>query len=142
LSESTAQTVRAQPSTRPSRRRGFHHATLRAVHAWAIVPLTVPPFGEAAGVFPTPEDIQLLRDAGEKLLDDAVEQALREAKDGPTVERTLAQAHHAEALLAEAEDADLLVVGSRGLGGFQRSTARLRQPAGCTSRSLPGRHRP
>jgi nucleotide-binding universal stress UspA family protein len=43
---------------------------------------------------------------------------LREAKDGPTIERKLVQARPAEALLAEAEGADLVVVGSRGLGGF------------------------
>jgi nucleotide-binding universal stress UspA family protein len=80
----------------------FHHVTLRPVHAWTIVPVAVPPLGEAASVFPTPEDIELLREGAQKLLDDAVEQALRVAKDRPMIEPKLVQARPAEALLAEA----------------------------------------
>jgi nucleotide-binding universal stress UspA family protein len=58
----------------------------------------------------------VLQEAAQRLLDDVV---AGETKDGgPTIERKLVQGLPAEALLAEAKDADLLLVGSRGLGGF------------------------
>jgi len=41
------------------------------------------------------------------------------AGSGVSVTRILRQGHAAQVLVAEAHDADLLVVGSRGLGGFK-----------------------
>jgi nucleotide-binding universal stress UspA family protein len=96
----------------------FHEAAVRAVHAWTIVPVTAPPFGEPPVIHPTPDEIAMLQEAAQRLLDESVDEVAA-AKDGPAIERKLVQGLAAEALLAEAQDADLLVVGSRGLGGFK-----------------------
>lgn len=45
-------------------------------------------------------------------------------------------------LLAAARDADMIVVGSRGAGGFARLPVRVGQYPGQPPRALPGRHRP
>jgi len=91
-------------ATAEARRR---HATLEVVHAWRAVPI-----GDY--LFSQPEPGGSSRFA-RKLLDEAVE---AEDTTGVTVERKLVIGSGAYGLLHEAKGADLLVVGSRGRGGF------------------------
>jgi nucleotide-binding universal stress UspA family protein len=91
-----------------ARRRG---ATLRVVHAW-FEPVTAYPF--AAGMV---IETQAIEDAARHILRDAV--ARIHAVDGElTIEESLVHGSAATALLEETEKADLVVVGSRGHGGF------------------------
>lgn len=55
----------------------------------------------------------------ESALDGIVDGALHGEEPGVTIDRVVVQGGAAKNLLALAEDADLLVVGSRGLGGFK-----------------------
>ena len=87
-----------------ARRRG---ATLEVVHAWRRIPVTDYFVNE-------PEPGGSARYA-RALLDKAVE---AEDTTGITVERKLVPGTGAYGLLHEAKGADLLVVGSRGRGGF------------------------
>jgi nucleotide-binding universal stress UspA family protein len=78
---------------------------------WAV---TLSRFGgEIVPVF-APEDIEK---AADRLLRDAVKEVTGDDCDVAVTTR-LAKGHPAEALLAVADDAELLVVGSRGHGGF------------------------
>lgn len=88
-------------------RRG---ATLRVVHV-AYVPVVSTPF--VGGVYyPTVEEVQAI---GRPILDAAVDRA---ARLDPTVRvlTTLRSGAPSEVLLDAAKDADLVVVGTRGLG--------------------------
>ena len=89
-------------------------AAVRAVAAWHIPALVY------EGGFATP-DTRLLdevaAETGEKLAR-AVEEAAEDASS-VVVEAVVREGQPATVLLDEADDADLLVVGSRGLGGFR-----------------------
>jgi nucleotide-binding universal stress UspA family protein len=91
--------------------------TLRAVHAWTLpVTVTVSGYG---GV--TPIDMELLsfaRDAADELLAGVLREVAEEAPD-IGVERAVLEGPPAAILVEEAKSAELLVVGSRGLGGFR-----------------------
>jgi nucleotide-binding universal stress UspA family protein len=89
------------------------HARLRIVHAFAWplfkqAKLGPSPFGPAQGG---------LRAEAERVLDEAVRRACAEAP-GVAVEGRTRVGLPPAVLLAESADADLVVVGSRGLGGF------------------------
>ncbi|HEY8546569.1 MAG TPA: universal stress protein [Acidimicrobiales bacterium] len=84
-------------------------ATLEVVHAWQLPVAT----GLYAGTPIYPSGAEEL---ARQVLDEAIEQ---EDTDGVAVERHLACAPASRALLVAAERADLVVVGSRGLGGFK-----------------------
>jgi hypothetical protein len=58
------------------------------------------------------------------------------------VRRAPAEGQPAEALLQEARDADLVVVGNRGHGGFRQPPAWLGQPPGRPPRALSRHRRP
>ena len=99
----------------------FRKATLRAVHAW-LIPLTIAAPGPMLGGVPIDygetleEELEAARSAAEKHLEDLVE---RVRPDGVEIERVVVEGQPAKALLEAAADADLLVVGSRGRGGFK-----------------------
>lgn len=88
---------------------------LLAVHAWHA-----PPLVSGAGPFDAPitldaETLEQIEASAEKLLEnelDAVDTS------GLEVERLVVLRTPADALLEAARDADLLVVGTRGHGGF------------------------
>jgi nucleotide-binding universal stress UspA family protein len=90
-------------------------ARLVAVHSWEL-----PPLGISAGPFdpPTPLDPDLMQrvaSAARELLDrelDAVDLS------GLEVDKLAEPRNPADALLEAAREADLLVVGTRGHGGF------------------------
>jgi nucleotide-binding universal stress UspA family protein len=87
-------------------------ATVRAVHAWGNPYLLTPGFGPA-------EDFQLpaLHEGAEKLLSSAVAEVAGEKPD-VEIEEVAAEGPAGSVLMEQAKGADLLVVGSRGHGGF------------------------
>lgn len=88
-------------------------AELHVVYAWHIAGLPRPATAEP-GVAPPLADYE--RQAGE-VLDETVTAVLG-ADHGLTLRPQVHHGRAAEGLLAAAEGADLLVVGSRGRGGF------------------------
>jgi nucleotide-binding universal stress UspA family protein len=82
-------------------------ATLRAVHAWQYASIGWSPVGD---------ELHELRDTAAAALDPTLQEAIPETA-GDEVERRV-QGAPAAVLVEELGDADLLVVGSRGLGGF------------------------
>lgn len=90
-------------------------ATLKVVHAWDFPYSAV----AVAGYLPQADGrlFEELREAAERLLDGALTGVEAET-EGISIERAVIEAPAPRALVDAAEDADLLVVGSRGLGGF------------------------
>ena len=91
-------------------------ATLRVVHAWFPLPPPAP-IGLTPPTAPAAQEIGMLREAAEQLLAHELSEV---AGDDPgiPVEPKAVEDVAAQALISEAEDADLVVVGSRGHGGF------------------------
>ncbi|HEX6577774.1 MAG TPA: universal stress protein [Jiangellaceae bacterium] len=89
------------------------HTSLHVVHAfiWPLlphVPLGPSPYGPADGGF---------RAAAEQIVDDAVRRAAA-GSPGVAVDGALVTGSAGTVMLTESERAQLVVVGSRGLGGF------------------------
>ena len=93
----------------------LRHAKLRVVHAWQYGTMS------AAGVesfYPAVDaDVSELRAAAEQALEQTLRGSLSDT-DSVEVERRVVQGRPAGVLVSESRDADLLVVGSRGHGGF------------------------
>lgn len=89
-------------------RRG---ARLRVMHAWTFPFLTMLPFARDV---PTPE--QLAEDA-QALIDRCLEDA--GGPGGVSIEHVVSHEHAARALIDAAGEVDVLVVGTRGAGGFR-----------------------
>lgn len=90
---------------------------LQAVHAWEV-PAIYGPVGIGF-----PYDTSGLESVARELLDEVVDGALAEAgggDDAPVVERIVSPGGPAASILEAAAGADLVVIGRRGLGGFQR----------------------
>ena len=93
----------------------LRHAPLRVVHAWMF------PYA-AVGYGFVPMIDQGLNDELARNAKSLVEKMLAEAGseiDGVEVQTEIVEGAAARVLLEQAEDAELLVVGSRGLGGFK-----------------------
>ncbi len=88
-------------------------ARVDAVWAWHVPWLT-----NVAEVGTTISDASWFEGVAQKGLDQAVESAMAAFEGDASVERILAQGDASRALLDVAAGADLLVVGSRGRGGF------------------------
>jgi nucleotide-binding universal stress UspA family protein len=86
-----------------------HHSGLLLIHTWAV-PVPASPMAGAPLADPAP-----FEQAAVATLADAVDHA---KAAGAEVESRLVSGPAATALLAAAEDAAMLVLGSRGLGGF------------------------
>ncbi|HET7486711.1 MAG TPA: universal stress protein [Acidimicrobiales bacterium] len=86
-------------------------ATVEAVHAWAYPPTT-----SVTGLVPPPTVVHDDLVAEARAVLDAACDAL--GTDGAGVSRVLQEGPPAKTLLDRAAAADLLVVGSRGRGGF------------------------
>ncbi len=88
------------------------HRELRVIYALSVppmpVPLAVPPLGPQADE---------LRDAVHRFLQDAVDRA-RQAHPGLEASGAVIDGQPAAVLHREAQQARLVVIGSRGLGGF------------------------
>lgn len=92
----------------------LRRAKLRVVHAWlygAIAP-GVDSFYPAAGA-----DLSEVRAAAEQTFDATLRSSLPDT-DSVEVEQRLVEGRPAGVLVNESRDADMLVVGSRGHGGF------------------------
>lgn len=86
--------------------------TLRLVHTYAV-----PERGYPGFLATFPEVREGMRHQGGQWLAEA-ESAVREAAPGARVETDLVEGEAVNALLAESRDARMVVLGSRGLGGF------------------------
>jgi len=86
---------------------------LKVVNAWHV-----PPAAYGAGWAPAGIDFDEFRRLAESALEKAIEEAGAPAS-GVKVTPLLVEGQPADVLCHEAERADLLVVGSRGLGGFR-----------------------
>jgi nucleotide-binding universal stress UspA family protein len=88
-------------------------AELKAVNAWHV-----PPAVYGAGWAPATVDLDEYRKLAESALGKSLEDA-GAADSGVEVTPILREGHPVDVLIAESGRADLLVVGSRGLGGFK-----------------------
>ena len=88
----------------------LRHASLRAVLAWAVPFVADVPSGLL------PSLLADLRDDAEKALDEALSEV---DTSGVEVERVVVEGPAGGALVEASRDAELLVVGSRGRGGFR-----------------------
>jgi nucleotide-binding universal stress UspA family protein len=91
--------------------------TLRAVHAWQFGVVDYGGFGGFETSVPGTGDILELRDVAAAALDATVREALRDL-DEVNLEQRVIEGTPGAVLVDESRDADLLVVGSRGRGGF------------------------
>lgn len=89
-------------------------APLVAVHTWEV-----PPIGAITGV-PTPEPPELIQDMADNELRTAAEELAGFGERYPdvVVEQKIVRGSPVKVLCEEAQDSRLLVVGSRGRGGF------------------------
>jgi nucleotide-binding universal stress UspA family protein len=99
-----------------AREAALRGAILELVSAWEI-PVTGVGFGY--GLAPIPEEmLKGLERGAEELVAAAAEIARTEAPEA-VVESRVVEGPAASALLEASKDADMLVVGSRGMGGFR-----------------------
>lgn len=95
-------------------------ATLHVVHAWTVPFLETLPEPWVVGLTPpgpsVEEVYERLRSAANDVLDASVRAAQEEP--GVEIEGELLEGHAVAELLKAARDAELLVVGARGHGGF------------------------
>ena len=93
----------------------LRQTTLEVVHAWVLPHIAL----SAAGYVPQVDSVLLgeMKQAAEQLLDSALA-AVEEETEDVRIVRSVVEGTPAKALVRAAADADLLVVGSRGLGGF------------------------
>jgi nucleotide-binding universal stress UspA family protein len=90
-------------------------ATLRVVHAWQYAYIGATGF---EGSYPAlGGDIKELRDAAERDLDATLQEAISETGT-IAIERRVVEDRPASALVDESRGAEMVVVGSRGHGGF------------------------
>ncbi len=87
---------------------------LRVVCAWEV-PVLI--YGAAPAYVPPVDPTSDSKLAAERAIDDALRE-LSGATDGLEVERVVVNGHAAPILVDASGEAELLVVGSRGLGGF------------------------
>jgi nucleotide-binding universal stress UspA family protein len=92
---------------------GLRGAGVRAVHAWQVYPALHP------GTTITARDFDDVRAQAGSFVEDFVSEVVPD-RDGVEIEAVAVQGESvAPALIDAAADAELLVVGSRGLGGFR-----------------------
>ena len=96
----------------------FAEARLRGISIHAVSAYHEP-WGLAGGVVRNPEAVFELREALARSAEDLLDEAERATPDDVPFTREAIAAPAGSALVAAAADSDLLVVGSRGRGGFQ-----------------------
>ncbi len=93
----------------------LRQTSVEAVYAWPI-PSAVIGYGWAPAV--DQETIDSLRQTAERMLDEIVDEVVGSSED-VEVRRYAIEGPAGAVLVEKAEAAEMLVVGSRGLGGFQ-----------------------
>jgi nucleotide-binding universal stress UspA family protein len=88
-------------------------AEIRAVNAWHI-----PAAAYGSGIAPAPISLSDFEQLGTTALDSALKEVAASV-NGVKITPVVREGQATEVLIDEAKDADLLVVGSRGLGGFR-----------------------
>ena len=88
-------------------------ARIKAVNAWHV-----PAVAYGSGIAPAPVSLSDYEQIGKTAVDSALEKVAASV-NGVRITRVIRQGHATEVLVSEAKGADLLVVGSRGLGGFR-----------------------
>ena len=95
-------------------------AKLHIVHAWKVPMIEALPEPWVIGLTPPGPSVEevheRLRGAAKDVLDSSIRAA--QAQPGVEIERELHEGHTVTVLLTAARDAELLVVGARGRGGF------------------------
>jgi len=93
----------------------LRQSTLRVVHAWHYGYIGAT--GLEGAYPPVGGDIKELRDVAETALEETLRESIPET-DSVEIERRVVEGRPAAVLVNESQGADLLVVGSRGHGGF------------------------
>jgi len=93
----------------------LHHARLRIVVVWQLSSLM---YGSGYTAFDEGM-LDAVRDRAQSIADEAVA-TVAELVPAVECEAVVLEGQPADALLGASVDADLIVVGSRGLGGFKR----------------------
>jgi nucleotide-binding universal stress UspA family protein len=93
----------------------LRHATLRAIHAWQFGYIGVA--GISGGLPGVGGELREFRDAAAAALNTTLREAIPDTGE-VEVERRIVEGPPAAVLVEESRGADLLVVGSRGHGGF------------------------
>jgi len=117
----------------------IREAQVKAVGAWHV-----PPYAYGAG-WSVPVELESFRETAQSALEKSLDDA-DSVGSGVTVTAVLGQGQAADVLCHEARDADLLVVGSRGLGGFAglllgSVSQQCAQHATCPVLVVPGKAR-
>jgi nucleotide-binding universal stress UspA family protein len=123
--------VDGSPGSQVALRWALAEARLRAVGLRVVMAYQIPqlavggPFVGAPGVFSSTtleEDIERLRSESaadaRRVLEEVLARARTDVTDGIEVEADAVDGPPADTLIAAGRDAELLVVGSRGRGGF------------------------
>jgi nucleotide-binding universal stress UspA family protein len=99
-------------------RFAIDEARLRSARVRAVAAWDVPAMAYTAAGYPVwPDLLAQIAEATQTMLDRQVEEAMANGQEVQT-ERVVREGDPAKVLLDESRDALLLVVGSRGLGGF------------------------
>ena len=93
----------------------LRQAKLRVIHAWQFNSYLG--LAGAQGFLPAGGDLSELRRAAESALDAVLDEIASDPEE-VVVERRVVEGAPAAVLVDESRNADLLVLGSRGLGGF------------------------
>jgi nucleotide-binding universal stress UspA family protein len=94
-------------------------ASLRVMHAWTVPLVLARPSEDAFGIPEPVESLLEVRTALQREATTVLERALEDvASAGVEVEAQAIEGKAARILIEAAADAELLVIGSRGLGGF------------------------
>ena len=94
-----------------AREAAAHGATLRIVSAWEVPPTVLSSGGAAPGIY------QSFEDEARRTVGDAAAQA-GALEPSVSCEERVVEGHAGNALVDEAESADLVVIGRRGRGAF------------------------
>ncbi|HUY70701.1 MAG TPA: universal stress protein [Gaiellaceae bacterium] len=99
-------------------RFALEEARLRSANVSAVNAWHVPPMAYGAGWVPTTVDFEGYRKVARSALDKSLEE-VGAAASGVPVTTHVSEGQPADVLIEAAREAELLVVGSRGLGGFR-----------------------
>jgi nucleotide-binding universal stress UspA family protein len=108
--------VDGSPGAQAALRFAIEEAKLRSSNLRVVMAWHIPPMAYGGGFAPA-VDARDFEDSARAVVEDALS-AVAEETRGVEIERAIRSGQGAEVLVEEASGADLLVVGSRGHGGF------------------------